>query len=67
MTLNYKNASEPRLGGVSVSGALFFYRDFLPILEGKYHLVIEDRNPAEQPSDVAFIEGDQRSGQTLEE
>ena len=47
--------------------ALFLYRDFLPVLEGKYHLVIVDRDPAEKPADVAFIEGDHRSGQALEE
>ena len=46
---------------------LFLYRDFLPVLEGKYHLVIVDRDPAEKPADVAFIEGDHRSGQALEE
>ncbi len=37
---------------------LFLYRDFLPVLEGKDHLVVVDRDPTEQPSDVAFIEGD---------
>ncbi len=34
---------------------LFLYRDFLPVLEGEDHLVIEDRDPAEQSADVAFI------------
>ena len=37
---------------------LFLYRDFLPALEGKDHLVVVDRDPTEQPSDVAFIECD---------
>ena len=46
---------------------LFPYRDFLPVLEGKYHLVIIDRDPAEQSADVAFVEGDHRSGKALEE
>ena len=46
---------------------LFHYRDFFPVLEGKYHLVIIDRDPAEQSADVAFVEGDQQSGQALEE
>lgn len=45
--------------------ALFLYRDFLPVLEGKHHLVIEDRDPAEQSADVAFVEGDDLSGQAL--
>ena len=45
--------------------ALFLYRDFLPVLEGKYHLVIEDRDPAEQSADVAFVEGDDLSGQAI--
>jgi len=62
-----KNTSEPlRLGGVLSVCDLFLYRDFLSVLEGKDHLVIEDRDPAEQSADVAFVEGDQRSGQTLE-
>ncbi len=65
---NDKDTSEPSwLGGISSSMRLFFYRDFLPVLEGEYYLVIVDRDPGEQPSDVAFIEGDQRSGQALEE
>ena len=34
---------------------LFLYRDFLPVLEGKDHLVIIDRDPGEQSADVAFI------------
>lgn len=46
---------------------LFLYCDFLPVLEGKYHLVIIDRDPVEKPPDVAFVEGDDRSGQALEE
>ena len=62
-----KNTSEPlRLGGVSASVALFLYRDFITVLEGKYHLVIKDRDPAEKPEDIILIEGDQRSGQALE-
>ena len=28
---------------------LFFYRDFLPVLEGENHLVVVDRDTAEQP------------------
>ena len=47
--------------------ALFLYRDFLPVLEGKYYIVIIDRDPGEQSADVAFIEGDDRPGQALEE
>ena len=47
--------------------ALFFYRDFLPVLEGKYHLIVEDRDPTEQSTDAALVEGDQRSGKELEE
>ena len=47
--------------------ALFLYRDFLPVLEGKDHLVVVDRDPAEQSADVAFVEGDQRTGQAFEE
>ena len=47
--------------------ALFLYRDFLPVLEGKDHLFIKDRDPAEQSADVAFVEGDQRSRKALEE
>ena len=46
--------------------ALFLYRDFIPVLEGKYHLVIKNRDPAEKPADITLIEGDQRSGQALE-
>lgn len=34
--------------------ALLLYRDFLPVLEEKDHLVIEDRDPAELPLDVAL-------------
>lgn len=34
--------------------ALLLYRDFLPVLEEKDHLVIEDRDPAEMPLDVAL-------------
>lgn len=47
--------------------ALFFYRDFLLVLEGKYHLIVEDRDPTEQSTDAALVEGDQRSGKELEE
>ena len=47
--------------------ALFLYRDFLPVLEGKYHLVVVDRDPTEQSTDVALIKGDQRTGKALEE
>ena len=47
--------------------ALFLYRDFLPVLEGKYHLIVEDRDPTEQSTDAALVEGDQRSGKELEE
>lgn len=46
---------------------LLLYRDFFPVLEGEDHLVIEDRDPAEQSADVAFIEGDHWSGKALEE
>ena len=31
------------------------HRDFLPVLDGKDHLVIIDRDPGEQSADVAFI------------
>ena len=47
------------LGGVSASGASFHYRDFLSVLEGKYHLVIIDRDLCEASSDAAFIEDDE--------
>lgn len=53
--------------GHSCVWALFLYRDYLPVLEGKYHLVLKDRDAGEQPADVAFVEGDHRSGQALEE
>lgn len=30
--------------------SLFLYRDFLPVLEGKVHLVVVDRDTVEQPA-----------------
>ena len=47
--------------------SLFLYRDFLPILEGKDHLVIINRDAGEQSADVAFVECDERSGQAFKE
>ena len=36
-------------GGEPFTMPLFFYRDFLPVLEGENHLVVVDRDTAEQP------------------
>ena len=55
------------LGAFVILWALFPYRDFLPVLEGKYHFVVVDRDLAEQSADVAFVICDHRSGKALEE
>ena len=39
---------------------LFFYGDFLPILERKFHLVIVDRNLADEPFDILLIKAPER-------
>lgn len=58
-SLQRQNASKPSwFRGICTSMTLFLYRDFLPVLEGKDHLVVVDRDPAEQSADVALFEGD---------
>ena len=47
--------------------ALFLYRYILPVLEGKYHLVIVYRDAGKESADIALVEGNDRSGKTFEE